>query len=90
MRDSETDPAVLWSEVDDDNWETRKVDEYGDGRLDFAPAEPQIGSTWLSVTNELPSVEELNVGDEFRASEVTRAEFETVWRRALTRHDHTA
>jgi hypothetical protein len=86
MQDSETDPAVLWFEVDDENRETRKVDEYGDGRLDFAPADPQIGSTWLADKNDLMPVDEMNDSGEFEAREISREEFEVIWRRSLGRH----
>ena len=34
--DDEDEPVVSWSELDERGWESRKVDEYRDGRLDYA------------------------------------------------------
>ena len=45
--DLEDEPVVLFSEIGSDNHERRKVDQYRDGRLDFADNERATGSTLL-------------------------------------------
>ena len=48
---------MLWSEVGDDGYERRKVDEYRHGRLDFADAAHQRGTTWLG-DQPMPSLDQ--------------------------------
>jgi hypothetical protein len=79
--DFDDEPVVLWSEVGDDGFERRKVDEYRDGRTDYADEVDATGSTDLS-DQAMPTVAEIDTDDEFSASAITREEFESVWRRA--------
>ena len=48
----ENEPTLLWSEIGDDGFETRKVDEYRDGRLDYADENTSTGTTLLG--DQLP------------------------------------
>lgn len=41
------EPVMLYSELNDDMWETRKVEVYADGRSDFANSE----GGWPSCPN---------------------------------------
>jgi hypothetical protein len=41
------EPVMLFSEIDADGYEVRKVDEYRNGRLDLADAVTETGSTAL-------------------------------------------
>ena len=74
---------MLWSEVGDDGYERRKVDEYRDGRLDFADAAHQRGTTWLG-DQPMPSLDLINEDPEFTGAAITPDAFETAWRRAHT------
>lgn len=73
------EPVVLYSEIDADGWETRKVDEYADGRRDFADAVIEMGSTWLADQPTEEGVAEIDALDEFSAIEISRGAFEEVW-----------
>jgi hypothetical protein len=75
------EPVVLYSEIDGDGMEARKVEEYRDGRLDLADATTQTGSTGLGEV-PLPSLEEINAQPEFTGEAIGEEEFEQVWSRA--------
>lgn len=82
---SEDDPVLLWSEVDAQGLEQRKVEEYQDGSLDFANGRRETGSTSLGV-GPVPSVTEINSLAEFEAVEIERQQFERQWDRAVRSH----
>jgi hypothetical protein len=74
-------PTVLWSEVGEDGYERRKVEEYRDGRLGYADGETSTGWTVLG-DQAVPSLDEINRDYEFNAAAVSAEEFEAIWRRA--------
>lgn len=80
--DNPDEPVVLYNEIDPDGWETRKVDEYSDGRLHFADAVLEMGTTWLADQPADLSVEEIDALHEFSATRISRAAFEQVWSKA--------
>ena len=79
--DFDDEPVILYSEVTDEGIETRKVDEYRDGRLEYADATRSIGTTFLSE-KVMPSIQEIAKQAEFQPGEITKEEFEEVWRKA--------
>lgn len=79
----EDEPIVLYSEITADGREIRKVDEYRNGRLDFADVKRTTGTTVLSEKT-MPSLNDIARQAEFRPEEITREEFEEVWRRATS------
>ncbi len=83
------EPTVLYSEVDDDGFELRKVDEYRDGRLDLADEVMQTGTTQLA-DQLMPSIEEIAAQEEFEPREISRDEFEAAWLRAVEAHAKSA
>lgn len=72
---------MLFSEIDADGYEVRKVDEYRNGRLDLADAFTETGSTALGEC-VVPPLDEINQEPEFDGRSITNEEFEAVWRRA--------
>lgn len=78
QHDFQDQPVVLYSEIDADGLELRKVDEYRSGHLDFASRENQTGTTRLS-TVPMPSLNEINAQEEFSGELITPRVFETVW-----------
>jgi hypothetical protein len=77
----EDEPTVLWSEIGDDGYELRKVDEYRDGRFDTADARSSTGSTLLG-DQKVPSLDEINRDAEFTGTKISQGLFETIWDRA--------
>ncbi|WP_240139259.1 DUF6881 domain-containing protein [Streptomyces sp. MUM 178J] len=75
------EPVVLYSEIGDDGYEVRKVQEYRDGRVLRADSLHDTAEIGLS---EIPvgPIEDVQAQPEFSASVIERAEFEEMWRRA--------
>lgn len=78
------EPVILYSEVSDEGVETRKVEQYRDGRMDYAGPGQATGSTLLSEKT-MPGLTEIAAQPEFTALAITHDEFEEVWRRATQR-----
>ncbi|MFC1429150.1 hypothetical protein ACEZDB_00550 [Streptacidiphilus sp. N1-3] len=73
------EPVWLYSELDDERYEVRKVEVYRDGRRVFAD---QVRSVGGSMLGEIPAPTILEFSDEFEdleASEISEAEFESQW-----------
>jgi hypothetical protein len=79
--DSADDPVLLYSELDRDRWELRKVEVYAGGRMDRADAHSQTGTTWLSVEPLIP-LEEIRTQPEFEPEAISAIEFEAIWNAA--------
>ena len=82
----EDEPSELYAEIGEDGYERRKVDAYADGRLDFADATRETGTTGLSDV-PMSSLEDINAQAEFTGAAIEREEFEAIWQRATQRHD---
>ncbi len=72
------DPTALWSELDSERWETRKLEYFSDGRVGYASADEQTGDTWLG-TEPVPSLDEIAADPEFQPEEVSKEAFEQRW-----------
>ena len=79
--EADDEPVVLWSELDASSLEVRKVDEFRDGRLEYADSNRAAGSTFLA-DGPFPSIQEINGMGPFLAQPISAAEFERVWERA--------
>ncbi len=82
------EPVTIYSEVDDEGWELRKVEEYADGRLDLADHCIESGSTQLSE-RVIPSIEEITTQPAFTPGTIPKEEFERVWRTAWSWFDRS-
>ena len=72
------EPVLIYSELDDERWELRKVEIFPDGRMLYADPEVEFEKTGLS-TMPLPSLEEIAADPEFEPEVISKAEFEKVW-----------
>jgi hypothetical protein len=72
------EPIWLYSELDADRWETRKVEIYTDGRIGFASSTEQTPDTRLG-DGPVPPLSEIDADGEFESLAVDRDEFERVW-----------
>jgi hypothetical protein len=82
IHNHEGEPRFIYSELDDERYETRKIDIFADGRMvKVGEDQPEQDSTGLAVL-PIPGVEEVNAirAEEFRAEEIGSAEFEDLWR----------
>ncbi|GAA1559015.1 hypothetical protein GCM10009678_47580 [Actinomadura kijaniata] len=76
------EPVEVYSEVGDDGYETRKVELFPDGRLEYADGHRETGATGLS---EVPvgTVAGIAAQEEFQPHVISRREFEEMWARAV-------
>ena len=75
------EPIILYSEIDDEGWEHRKVYIFRDGHPGYADATEATRSVKLSI-EPLPSVSEIASDHQFDPREITKGEFEKVWSEA--------
>jgi hypothetical protein len=73
-----TEPVLLYSELDDNRWETRKVEIYADGRSDFASMFESKGNTRLGK-EPVPLLSDIALDSEFEPAEISQEEFEQIW-----------
>jgi hypothetical protein len=81
LHSSADTPVLLYSELNPDLWEVRKVEVYADGRKDFADREERSGSTKLGI-EPLPPLEQIAADPEFEPAIISAEEFEAVWEEA--------
>lgn len=74
----------MYSELDQFSCELRKVEVYADGRMGFADAGHETGETRLSE-EPLPSLGDIARDPQFEPAEISAAEFEAIWRKALVK-----
>jgi hypothetical protein len=74
-------PVLLYSELDAQRGEARKVEIFPDGGMGCADRERETKGTSLS-TQSLPSLAEIAADPQFEPVEITKAEFEAVWAKA--------
>ncbi len=72
------DPVHLYSELDDERYEMRKVEVYADGRRGFANSEEEVGGTALGQL-PVPSIAEIAEQKEFEPKEIPAEEFQRIW-----------
>ena len=83
------EPVWLFSEMDDGRWEQRKVEVYSDGTHDWADQNEHTGKTMLG-DQEVPSLGEIAESGEFTPREISRDDFEEVWRKAKGMRPNTS
>ena len=79
LHDDASDPILLYSELGDDRFETRKVEIFIDGRIGLADDDFEHGGTSLG-DQPIPELEEIAADPEdFQPQEIRRVEFEAIW-----------
>lgn len=79
------EPVILYSEIDNNRYETRKVEHYRDGSADYADSAIRTGATLLGEL-PMPPIEDIAEQPEFTPVGITASEFERVWVNATQRH----
>ncbi|HVU09419.1 MAG TPA: hypothetical protein VHG89_12830 [Verrucomicrobiae bacterium] len=74
------DPVWLYSEIDANRWEKRKVEIFVDGRFGYASAVESVGGTRLGEA-PIPPLKEIARDSQFEPAEITKDQFEEVWQR---------
>lgn len=78
LHDDANDPVSIFSELDSQGWELRKVELFRDGTSGFASAAEAVGGTMLAV-EQVPAISEINSDPQFNASWITASDFAIVW-----------
>jgi hypothetical protein len=76
-------PELIYSELDQEMWEMRKVEVYADGRMDFANSNERSGNAKLGIA-PYPPLEEIATDPQFDPMVISVEEFESMWARART------
>jgi hypothetical protein len=76
------EPVLLYSELDGERYEVRKVEVYRDGTRTFANADTHGGTSMLGEV-PAPTMERFAELAEFTAVEISRTEFEAEWSAAI-------
>lgn len=72
------DPILLFSELDAERFEKRKIELMADGQCGFASATESSGLTRLGE-EPIPTLGEIASDPQFEPVEITKEEFEAVW-----------
>ena len=78
IHDLVDEPVMLYSELDDERNETRKVEVFEDGHVEWANASRESGTTGLSY-EPIPELGEIAADPLFVPHEISAEEFEAVW-----------
>lgn len=76
------DPIALYSELDAQRHEIRKVEVFRDGRLGYACGAFERGGSRIAKM-AMPQVAEIASDPQFQPVEITAQEFEAMWLRAV-------
>ena len=76
------DPITIYSELDEQQWELRKVELFRDGHKGFADESREVAGTGLGL-EPWPDLLKLGAEPEFDIKHITKNEFERVWEEAL-------
>jgi len=76
-------PVTLYSELNKDRFETRKVEVFADGRCGYASATEVGGTTKLGL-EPVPPLSDIAADPEFEPFEITKEQFEQLWHKRRT------
>jgi hypothetical protein len=72
------EPILLYSELDDSRFETRKVEVFRDGKRGYASKTESSGTTVLGIV-AVPDIDVIAKDSQFIVKEIQRGLFEQVW-----------
>jgi hypothetical protein len=80
--DDPNDPILLYSEMDDEHWEVRKVEVFPNGSFGYADRATSRGTTLLGL-EPIPTLSKIAANPEFEPAAIAKDEFEAVWLKAV-------
>jgi len=78
-------PVLILHELDAMRMETKKIEIYRDGTMDFADNKLETGSTFLGEI-AVPTLAEINRDEEFSGVEISKNSFDAFWGHILNDH----
>ena len=79
---SPDEPVELFSELDAERFEVRKVEVWADGRTGYASQDTEVGGTRLGEL-AVPALSAIAADPQFEPHEISRAEFDRRWRASI-------
>lgn len=87
IHDYQDEPVIIYGEVDDEGWELRKVELYRDDSVGYSYDNKEVKSMGLSIV-PIPPIEEIAAaGPEFEPTEISKDEFEQIWREKVLKEE---
>ncbi|PHM35993.1 hypothetical protein Xmau_04394 [Xenorhabdus mauleonii] len=71
-------PIAIYSELDVDRYEVRKVEIFPNGKAYYAQEDKTTGDTILGEV-PIPLISEINQDTQFEAYNITQEEFDSIW-----------
>jgi hypothetical protein len=78
IHSSPTEPVEIFSEVDDEGYEVRKVEVFPDGHVGFADDREQACTTELGE-KPVPDLEAIAADPQFQPRWISKEDFEKAW-----------
>jgi hypothetical protein len=79
LHSSPDNPVELLSELDARREEVRKIEIWAGGRVGHASHDEEVGGTRLG-DEPIPSMEAIAADPQFKPEEITRSEFDSLWK----------
>lgn len=77
------EPVFLYSDIDTQRWEVRKVDVFSNGTMGYADRFHNTPGTRTMLSDEpVAELAEIAQDPQFEPTEITKEEFEEVWNKA--------
>ena len=73
-------PILIYSEIDNEQWEHRKIEVFRHERQGYADKTEEVGGSFLGI-EPWPDLTKLGTEPEFEISEISADEFEQLWAR---------
>lgn len=82
IHDLDDEPSLLYSEIDENRYEIRKIEVYKDESFGLATATYEFGGTRLGF-EPIPEIDKIKEDLQFIPTYITKEEFEIEWVRYL-------
>lgn len=79
IHDFMNEPTIIISEIDENRFETRKIEIFRDGKFGLAAPNLEYMNTRLGEV-PLPDMEEIAKDEQFEVQSISSQEFNEVWR----------
>jgi hypothetical protein len=71
-------PALIYSELDTDQREQRRVEVFSDGHIGYVDKKQETGDTMLGL-EPLPNLAKVAMDPQFEVSEISKEDFDVLW-----------
>lgn len=86
IHEFEDEPVYIYSELNEQRDELRKVEQLNSGKMDYADDQVFTGNAFLSEV-PIPENEEIASDPQFVVEIIAKEEFEEIWDRAIHQND---